>query len=287
MRAVFSATISTFCLYSACGPRGVQTTDPTGTEGDADTDTDSDSDTDADADTDTDTDTDTIAGCGSTGPTPGPWADHPITLAGATVTRSPYTHDAGVGALIAATQGAMDPTPVDIEITGAIVTARGYLPATATTANFWFEDASGPMYAFDVDLGGAVAPADLMPGDEISFRATEVQQYFDTLEVTAIADFEVTSRGNPVHVVDAMTGAPITVAEHMMEVVEVWGELVSGPTDCGASCFDLQYGSNTVTFRTGSSYTVQGDCVHWMGPVSSFSGAVQLDADDFDWYTYY
>jgi hypothetical protein len=170
-------------------------------------------------------------------------------------------------------------------INGAIVTARGYLPAYATTASMWIEDASGPIFLYNVDLG--MDPTQIQPGDEVQFQAVTGTEYFGTPEITAIGNFSVVSTGNPVHVVDGMTGAPVTVADHLLYNVEIYGELTAGPEDCGANCFDLTYGSNTVTLRTQSDFLVLGDCIHWIGPVGTFDSEVQLDADDFDWYRYY
>jgi len=274
-------------MLLGCGPRGVSTDTDEGDEADADTDAD------ADSDTDTDTDTDTGLGggdCAAGPPTTGPWDDHPITMAGAPVQSTPYTNDAGVAALIAATVGNTDPTPVDLQITGATVVARGYVPAnpTSNTADFWFEDAGGAMYWYgrEIDLG--IDPNTLKPGDKVSFHVTEVQDYFGTLEVTMADSFIIDSSANPIHVVDGMSGAPLSFATNGMQVVEIWGELVSGPTtDCQANCFQLQYGSDVVTFRTESTFDQVGDCIHWIGPLGSFGGDEQLNANDFDWYTFY
>jgi hypothetical protein len=273
-------------MLLACGPRGV-VTDDKGTDGDADTDADSD----ADADSDTDADADTGLGGGdcAAGPaTTGPWDDHPITVDGAPVTATPYSNDAGVDDVIAAAQGQYDPVAVNIPVTEVTIVAKGYVPANPTdnTLQFWVEDANGAVVAWYVDVG--MDPNLVKVGDKVSFTATEVEEYFGTIEITAITGFTIVSSSNPVHVVDVMsTGAPLTFADHGNRVAEVWGELVSGPEDCSANCFEFQYGSNTATFRTESTFDVVGDCIHYIGPVGQFDGAVQLNASDFDWYTYY
>jgi len=220
----------------------------------------------------------------------GPWAGdfpHPISAASSTVTDQPYTHDAGVGALLAATAGNEQDTVVDLVVSGAIVTARGYVPDGTNdgTVSFWFEDASGPMYAYRMDLLG-VDPATLSPGDEVSFRASLVKEYFGTPELLEVQSFQIVSSGNPVHVVDGMGGA-LDWAVHGLYNVEVYGEIVAGPTDCSSDCWDLQYGDETVTFRTGSGFQAIGDCIHWIGPLGQFGMEEQLDADDYDWYRWF
>ncbi|MEQ1564402.1 MAG: hypothetical protein ABMA64_02105 [Myxococcota bacterium] len=283
-------------LLAGCTPVVISTDDPTDKAGDADTDTDSDTDSDTDTDTDTDSDADTDVGYCPAQPDPvGPWDDHPIAVAGAGITREPYTFDAGVGAVRDAAVGQTTAVTVSLPVTGAIVTARDYVPAVPTdnTVSFWFEDANGPMFAFRVDIG--MDPNNLQPGDEVSFVVEQVQDYFGTLEVAGdavagipgISGFTIDSSGNDVHVVDAMAGGPLSWADDGMYTVEVWGQLVAGPTDCGANCWDLDYNGSIVTFRSGSSYDYLGDCIHFIGPLTQFGGIEQLDAGDFDWYDYF
>jgi hypothetical protein len=261
-------------LLMGCGPRGVATDGTLDAGGDADAD--------ADADSDADTDIDTgLPGvdCGANPPTPGPWDQHPITVAGASARSAPYDHDAGMGPLLAATVGA-DFAVVDLPVSGAIITAVDF-NGPATTASFWFEDLNGPMYAHELEV--PVDPDSLHAGDAISFTATEVNDFYDTLEVTAVTGFVVDSTGNEVHVVDGMTGAPLSWDEHGMHVVEIWGGPLGAPVDCGASCYDLDYGADVVTFRSSSSFLYPGDCIHWIGPVGQFKATLQLDSSDYDW----
>ena len=231
-----------------------------------------------------DDDDDTVPTDCSAGPDEtGPWPEHPISEAGAPITRDPYTFDAGVSALLAAAEGNYNDVAVDLLVEGAIVTSRGYVPANPAynTATFWFEDSGGAMMAFIVDIGQD--PNNLQPGDEVSFRATTVKEYFGTPEVIAITDFQILSSGNPVHVVDAMNGDVLSFDTHGLRTIEIWGGLVSGPEDCGANCFDFDYGAGLVTYRTNSSYDVVGDCIHYIGPLSQFNNEPQIDIDDFDW----
>jgi hypothetical protein len=286
--------VSVIALLSFSG--ACRSTPPTDDKTDADTDTDTDADADTDTDTDSDTDTDTDPqGCPASPGSTDPWEDHPIALAGAAITNTPYDFDGGVDDVAAATVGQTTAVDVDLVVTKAIVTARAYVPAVNDgTASFWFEDQNAAMYAYRVNLGG-FDPVNLKPGDEISFTAKRVVDFNGTLEVAGdpantipgIENFTVVSSGNDVHVVDGMDANGLSFADDGLHVTNVWGELVAGPTDCGANCFDFEYGGNTITFRTQSSYDVVGDCIHYIGPVTQFGGVAQLDANDFDWYDYY
>lgn len=289
-------------MLAGCPPRGPSALDDTkldgGEDADADADADSDSDTDVDSDSDSDTDTFTDTyynvDCSAGPAVPGPWTQHPILEAGASATYDAYAFDAGVAALRDATVGNTTPTAVSIDISGAIVTARGYVPAVNDgTATFWFEDGGAAMQAYRVDLGG-FDPLLLQPGDEVSFTATRVVDYFGTPEVAGdatlgepgITNFQVISSGNPVHIVDVMgTGAVLEFSQQGSYIVEVWGELAAGPTKCGttAKCYDLDYAGNIAIFRTASNYDGLGDCKHFIGPLTQFNGDPQLNVDDFDW----
>jgi len=279
----------------ACDGRLPIDSDETDTDTDTDSDTDTDTDTDTDSDTDTDTDTDTDPmSCSDGPPSTGPWAvdgsapAHPISAAGAVASATAYTNDAGVGALRTATTGSTDAV-VSLAISGAIVTAVDYVPAPPNdgTATFWFADSGGAMQAFRLNLGG-VEPSTLKPGDAVSFTATLVTDYFNTLEVKEATGFTIDSSGNGVYVIDGMASA-LSPSTQLMQNVEVYGELTDDPTECGTGkdCFTLAYGFNTTVFRTGAGFQQKGDCIHWIGPLGEFSSAPQLNAGNFDWYRWY
>ena len=270
--------------------------------GDSDTDADSDADADADADADSDADTDITYNVDCTaGPaTTGPWAEHPIIANGASGTYDPYTFSAGVGALVDAAVGKPYGISVDLDVTGAIVTAVAFVGSQDIkngTASFWFEDGDAAMYAYRVNLGG-FDPTQLRPGDEVSFTATRVLDFFGTPEVAGFVDFknpknddpgmidfQVLSSGNPVHIVDVMsTGTPLSFAAHGSYVVELWGGITAGPFDCGSNCYDYDYGNgNIVTYRTFSKFVEVGDCQHVIAPLTQFDSQPQINIDDFDW----
>jgi len=262
-----------------CLPRGPQSnTGPLDSvDGDADIDTDVDSDTDADVDLDD---------CTGAIDDTGPWPDHPIAAAGTTATATAYTTDAGLAAVVAAAEAATERTAANLPVTEAVVLARGFASADATQVGLWLGDRSGALYAYDLELG--MPASAIRPGDVVSFTATEVNNFFGTAELTGQTGLSVVRSGDPVWVVDGMTGTPVTYEAHAEQVVEVYGELISGPdTSCGANCFDLQYAGGLLTLRTFSTFDQVGDCVHWIGPVSQFSSTPQLFADDFDWYRSY
>lgn len=271
-------------LFLALGCRATPSTDKTPDETDTDTDADSDADSDTDADTDSDTE---LTPC-PTAPDPtGAWPDHPIALAGAAITTTPYSFDAGVQAVrdAAIAAGTTNAT-VSLAVTGAIVTARAYVPAAPTnnTATFWFEDVNGPMQAYIVDVG--FDPNNLKPGDEVSFTATEVVTFFGVPEVTAISGFTVDSTANDVHVSDGNDGLTM---DDLNAVVNLWGQLTTTGSPCGgdAVCFDMTTAGGIELFRTESTFDVRGDCIHYIGPISTFDGAPQINATLFDWYYYY
>ncbi|NCG18719.1 MAG: hypothetical protein GWP91_06880 [Rhodobacterales bacterium] len=232
----------------------------------------------------------TGTGTGSMGcpaPTMGPWDGgypHPISAAGVGTTTDAYTNDAGVSALRAATVG-QENAVVDMDIQDATVIAIGYLPADATAVTFWFEDSGGIMQGYFLEVGALAG--DLQPGDAVSFTATEVTDYFDNLEVTAVTNFSISSTGNDVHVVDGTSGVDFSATPY--NNVEVFGELTANNGECGGGkeCWDMDVNGQTVIFRTGTDLVFLGDCIHWIGPLGAFDSVEQLNADNFDWYRFY
>ena len=288
-----------FCvlaLAAACQPRSILTSttkdeDGGGGGGGGDDTTTSDSTTDYSYVTDTST-TVQLGDCPAEPDPVGPWDAHPIIEAGATWTYDPYPFDGGVQAVYDAAStststGSTDPAEVvSIPVTKAIVTSVGFRPDSgATFVEFWFEDANASMDAYNVDVPSDVI-YQIVPGAEVAFTVTGVKNFAgEAPEVTEVTDLQVLSSGNAVHIVDVMgSGDPLSSATQGLHTVEVWGQLVSGPTDCSSNCWDLEYGGHTVTFRSDSTFDYLGDCVHYIGPLGSFGGSPQLDAKNFDWY---
>lgn len=222
-----------------------------------------------------------------TGPdVPGPWADHPLALAGAATSDAPPDVDAGLAAVVAAADGQLDPLAIDppLVVTGAVVTATDYVPVDNDgTGSFWLEDAQAAVTTFRVATMPGIDPAELVAGDVVSFEVTEVQDFFGVIEITAVQNFAVTGTA-PVHVVDGNAG--LDVDTMLMRTVEVWGGLASDPAPCGGDsvCFDFAYNGGTALFRTESTFDEPGDCLHYIGPLAVFKGGPQIDARNFDWY---
>jgi hypothetical protein len=242
-----------------------------------------------DSDTPTVPDTIDVSACLAGPDQAGPWDDHPITLAGATTTSDAPAVDAGLAAVVAAADGQLDPFTLSppLVVTGAVVTATDYVPAINDgTGSFWLEDAQSALTTFRVTTVPGIDPAALVAGDVVSFEATEVQDFFGVIEITAVQNFAVTGTA-PVHVVDGNAG--LDVDTMLMRTVEVWGGLSSDPSPCGGDsvCFDFDYNGGTALFRTESTFDEPGDCIHYIGPLSLFKGGPQVDARNFDWYQAY
>jgi hypothetical protein len=173
-------------------------------------------------------------------------------------------------------------------ITGARVVAVGYAAsAPAGNVSFWIADQHGAMLVYNAYV--PFDPSTLQPGDEVDLRVTEVDEFFGIPEITGIDLINVTSTGNPVWVVDAMDGSDVTFSAYESEVVEIWGELVTDPVDCGGfDCADLDVGSpNPVQLRLPAGVYLRGDCVHVIAPVGSFDYDTQINMSDFDWARFY
>lgn len=220
----------------------------------------------------------------------GAWTEHPITVAGAPVSTTAPTVDAGIDDLITALDGEFTELAIDVNITGAIVTAVGYVPQTNDgTVLFYFEDMSGVGQAFYVDtMAAGVDPLSLEPGDEINMHATMGLHYFGTYEVTAIDSMTVVSKGNPVYVTTVDSGAldPTGMRNRM---VEVWGTITGEQGGCGgsANCYDLTYNDSQYAIWRTSANTFVDDCVHYIGPLGEFQGDAQLNVDNFDWFRWW
>ncbi len=222
----------------------------------------------------------------------GLFTGHPIEAAGGSITPTPPAVDAGLSALDAAINGEFNEIPIDVTITGAIVTARDYVPATNDgTVTFWFEDANFAAQAYRVDVGAlGIDPLSIEPGDTVDMHATMGVHYFGTLEVTAVDSITFSHDDNPVYVTTVMAPDALDPSTHRDRIVEVYGQLVSDPTDCGGrNCFDFEYnGGHVAIFRLSTAATLfKDDCIHYIGPLGEFSGTPQLNVGDFDWYRWW
>lgn len=200
------------------------------------------------------------------------------------LTTTPYDFDAGIAMLKAALPEGEDPVEVSIPVSGAIVTTVGYAPS-GTDPDIWISDANGTVLTFRAG-GGTMG---VMPGDKVSFTATQLTNYFDKLEITGIEGFTIDSSNNPIWYREGYDQV-IDSAAWSQDLTHIWGQLVTEPEACGGSysCFDLQHGSQTIAYRVnltnlGDYPDRNGDCVQLLAPMDTFSGAPQINIFNYDW----
>jgi hypothetical protein len=216
-------------------------------------------------------------------------ADEPaISPNGGIPSFEPYDagYDAGVAALIAA--GVPDGTAtVEIAVTEATVVATSFNNDTALRAQsqFYIADANGTI---EVRLAQEVEAQPAFPiivGQKISFTATEMGWFGDFPQVAAGTGFTLVSEGNPVSIYEPEGDTPLTFAD-APRVVRITGELVADEGACGGSsfCYTFDYGATeNITLRSSSSFLEVGDCATFVGPMSSFNEAPQVNTTNFDW----
>lgn len=202
------------------------------------------------------------------------------------ITDVPYGFDASVDAIIGAASLLPDGETLeglDLLVDSAVVTNVGPRSADATDLSLWFADNSGHMRTYRTSLGGL--EQDVQRGDRVRFRVNTVTNYGGELEVTRVSDFSVEPGVEAVYFLDA-DDTVLDYPTHGRMNVRTWGEVTSAGTACGdASCFDLELVTGqTVLLRvTEDADVAQGDCVYWAGPVGTFDGDLQLDADEPGW----
>jgi hypothetical protein len=259
-----------------------------GPEDDSDTDveTDTDTDTDSDSDTDTDTDTDTDADITPCDP---PTSMYYGVLQESQITDVAPTGDAGIAAVVAAAPaGDGETATVDLQITNATVMMVGYRPSGGDLWSLWVQDENAAIRTY---ASSTPITAEVVPGNKVSFKVTEIKNYAGELEITKLADFVVDdTTAGPVYVQD-VTGETITYADHGREVVYTYGRITTVPAACGGSSVCATWLLPTgqeVDFRIGEQKgVVQGDCIQVVSPVGTFDGDVQFDINDFDWVEFF
>lgn len=202
----------------------------------------------------------------------------------------PYAedYDAGVAALAAAAVDQEDPVDVTLSVTEATVVATSFNNDTALRAqnNFWIADANAT-----IEVRLDFANPDVLPGfpilvgQRVSFDVTQLGWYGDRGQVAAAENFTLVSENNPVSIIEAGADRPLTLAD-APGVVRVTGTLVSADGPCGGSsnCFTMDYGApSNIIVRSSSSFLFEGDCMTYVGPLSSFGGDLQLNTANFDW----
>ncbi len=205
-------------------------------------------------------------------------------------TDTPYTTDAGVGAIVDALSGLAggEYADFDLIVNGAVVTNIDYAPDGASDVSFWFADGTGTMRTYATSLG-SLTVNDLTRGDVVSFRATSGTSYYGELEVTAIDDFQIVSSGEPIYVMDG-NDAQLDYATHGRTNVSVYGEVLSLQGDCGGqNCWDVELANGQmVTLRVNEMIELYvGDCLWWIGPLGTYDGDLRLPASNFDWFSYF
>ncbi len=230
----------------------------------------------------------------SVGPkTTGPWKQHPLSEAGATVVRKNYTDFAGGIAEVraAAEKAGSAGSSESLPITKAIVVAKDFIGDNTSQANFWLADESGVILGWTNNDSGAAKRIEELKaveeGDEVELTVTKVELFRDMPEISGFEGLKTLSENNDVYVLDVMDPAvEITYAEHGDDIIEVWGELASiDEKDCGgATCYNLDYGqTEPVVYRSFSEFIQVGDCIHYIGPVQQFDGETRIDPGSFDW----
>ena len=223
--------------------------------------------------------------------------------AGGEPTTDPFTHQSGLGEIIAEVEDALDDYTDEeisdqiieiefddtIEVDGATVTAVEYISA----ANFWLGDADTGLYF----RAAPEDPVDDEPnvGDRVSFDVDSVEVFHGTPQIREYANWEIDEEDTEVSYVE-LGDDELDLEEHHGRIVRLVGELTDTSWSCaGDVCFEMNYGLGggfTTTFKTSSDFIYPGDCVTYIGPIRSFprfyvDGAEpQVDAGDgpnFGW----
>ena len=122
----------------------------------------------------------------------------------------------------------------------------------------------------------------------MNFKVKMLKVRYGTIpQIGAIIDVEKVGENVDVGV-DDRSGAAISTKEDLYRIIRVHGTVAAENGDCGGSlCFDLKHGDQTNLFRIGTQargLPKVGDCITFVGPVNAFNDAVQLDAQNFNWY---
>ncbi len=183
-----------------------------------------------------------------------------------------------------------DPTilPTPVVITGAIVVATSYMNTAAvppSQSNFWVADSNGTVEVrLDYTNAANVPVTQIRVGHKLNFVVTAVDSYFGSGQVQAANSWELVEADTGVHVLER-TATALT-ADDIGEVVRVEGTLTRDNGTCGGTskCYDLTYADGQVAlYRSASTFLSIGQCVTFVGPLSQFSGAPQINVANFDW----
>lgn len=210
---------------------------------------------------------------------------------------SPYpaSYDSGIEAVIAFAPLDEDPAdeiwPEPVEIELPIVEATVYATAPNTDEflgaqrSFWIHDGRAAIQVFLDDEALDSSPDfDIEVGQRISFTATLVGRFRGVPQIYAGERWSEESSGNGVAFWE-IGDEPIAFSDAPRNV-RMTGHLVADLGACGGAsrCYEFEWESQSITFRTASSWVGVGDCVAWAGPIGTFGGLPQLDTSNFSWF---
>lgn len=194
------------------------------------------------------------------------------------VTGTPYTRDAGLGAVLdeARRLDEGDAREVRLAVSGAVVT--NVVPSDEAGHTFTVGDGAGHLLVYGVEL-----PFSPEPGQILDFEARRVTNHFGTLEITEVGGATAGS-GQSLVYVESASGAALDYRSQGAQNVRIHGVVLRDDGPCGgdASCYTLLHGDAETTVRTRDALPV-GDCALVTAPVSQFDGTPQLDLDDPAW----
>ena len=215
---------------------------------------------------------------------------------GGTAIFTPYPTDynAGIENLISAiSQIDGETADVNIMITGATVVATlpnapESLPQSNTT--FWVADSNGTIEVriFYPGITEAEYPSfAIKTGQKISFRVTKVERFYERGQVQQATDWILEETNQPVYIWEPNRELNTT---DVHQFVRINGRLEGEGTNCGTNykCLNIDYGQGTpAIFRTPPRFGDTGSCVTFVGPVSSFDGALQFNVENLSWLKLY
>ena len=214
---------------------------------------------------------------------------------------TPYdaTYDAGIDDAIAAVPAEDTTVDATVTVTGATVIATDFFSDSVAVprnrTRFWIADGQGAI-GVELDFMNSAQefPETIRVGSQISFETTKIRRSFGVGTIREARNWELVEVGQPVYIRD-VTAALTT--DDVGSLVRVHGTLTGEPECCDSEaacantertpnrCWDLSYldGSSTVRFRSNSSFLETGDCVTYVGPLTSFDNSPQLSVLNFDW----
>lgn len=207
---------------------------------------------------------------------------------GGTFSTTPYTNDAGIQAVVdASDEPKVFETPMRIENARVVATSFiGTNNDNQPNEEFWIQDANA-----GIKLHRIVNDKTIKVGQAVSFDVLETGFYRGHVQITKVENLEIVEEDGPVYVQDK-TGEELTEDDYTL-MVRVAGTL-SGGEECGgkARCYTMTHGDETVIFRSGSSFIGDGSCVTYVGPLGADFGpraadgplVLQLDSIHHDWH---